>query len=69
MSTKVKNANKELDRMNSMGSSKIYRAEKLKKEISEEMKKEGVKEAVMDYIFGGDPDAVSPLEEIRKENK
>jgi len=65
----VENKNKEADKFTSAGSSAVYKAQRLNKAISEEMKKDGVREAVMDYIFGGDPDAVSPLAEIRKANK
>ena len=69
MSNKIKDGNKLSDRMSSLGSSKVYKAEKLRKEIQEEMKKDGVKEAVMAYIFDGNPDSVSPLQEIRDANK
>jgi len=65
----VENKNKEADKFTSAGSSVVYKAQRLSKAISEEMKKDGVREAVMEYIFGGDPDAVSPLAEIRKANK
>ena len=65
----VENKNKEADNFTSAGSSAVYKTQRLNKAISEEMKKDGVREAVMDYIFGGDPDAVSPLAEIRKANK
>jgi len=65
----VGNKNKEADKFSSAGNSAVYKAEKLRKAISDEMAKDGVKEAVMAYIFSNDPDAVSPLAEIRKENK
>ncbi len=65
----VENKNKEADRFASAGNSAVYKAQRLSKAITEELKKDGVKEAVLDYIFGGDPDAVSPLAEIRKANK
>lgn len=66
---KVADLNKESDKLSSLGSSAVYRAERLRLAIKEEMAIEGVKEAVMDYIFDGNPDSVSPLAEVRKENK
>jgi hypothetical protein len=65
----AKNKNKEADRFSSAGSSAVYKAERLRVAIAEAMKEDGMKEAVMEYIFSGDSDAVSPLEEIRKANK
>jgi len=65
----VENKNKEADKFTSAGSRAVYKAEKLQKEITEELRKDGVKEAVMEYIFDGNPDSVSPLQEIRNNNK
>ena len=61
--------NKESDRLSNAGASKVYKAEKLAKEIRHEMDEDGVKDAVMDFIFGGNPEAVSPLQEIRDANE
>jgi len=62
-------ASKENDSMSMKGTSAVYKAAKLSSAIKEELKKDGVKEALMDYIFGGETDAVSPLAEIRKAHK
>ena len=66
---KGESIHKESDRLSAAGTRAVYRAEKLKREIKEEMSKDGVKEAVMAYIFDGNPDSVSPLQEIRDANK
>jgi len=65
MSLENKKANAENDKVARAGLSNVYKAEKLKNAVSEAMKEDGMKEAVMDYIFGGDADAVSPLQEVR----
>jgi hypothetical protein len=69
MSLENKKANAENDKVARAGLSNVYKAEKLRAAVAEAMKEDGMKEAVMEYIFSGDPDAVSPLEEIRKANK
>jgi hypothetical protein len=65
----VENKNKQADKMQAAGTSAVYKKDRLRAAIAEEMKKDGVKEAVMAYIFDGNPDSVSPLAEIRKENQ
>lgn len=65
----AQNKNKEADSFASAGKSAVHKAEKLREAIQEELKKDGVKEAVMEYIFGGSSNKVSPLAEIRKANK
>jgi len=65
----IENKNKEADKFSAAGSSAVYKAARLRSAIFDELQKEGVKEAVMDFIFNGNPDAVSPLAEIRKANK
>jgi len=67
--SKVKDANKESDRLTAAGNSAVYKAEKLKSEIKEALKDPEMKQAVMDFIFSGDPEAESPLAEIRSKNK
>ena len=68
MGKKEKDADKINDRMSNLGTSAVYRDEKLKKAIKEAMNKDGMKEAVMAYIFDGNPDSENPLKEIRDEN-
>ena len=65
----VKAANKEADGITRAGLSAVYKREKLRGAIKEAMQDPAMKQAVTDYIFNGDPDAVSPLAEIRKANK
>jgi len=66
---KGESIHKENDRMTSLGSSAVYKEYKLRDAISKEMEKDGVREAVLDFIFSGDPEAVTPLQEIRDAHK
>jgi len=69
MGKKEEVANKLNDKMSTLGASAVYRDEKLKRAIKEAMAKEGMKEAVMAYIFDSNPDLESPLKEIRDANR
>ena len=71
MSTKAtqKLGNKESDRMSSVGTSAVYKAEKTRSEIRVALTNdEDLINKVHDFIFSGDPEAVSPLQEIRDAN-
>ena len=61
----ITNLNKEADKFNSIGSSRVQQSAKTRKAVQAEMKKDGVRQATLDYIFGGNPDAVSPLQEVK----
>ena len=63
---KGESINKESDKFTSMGTSAVNRAIKIRDKISTEMKKDGMKEAVMEFLFSKDPDAVSPLDHLRQ---
>jgi hypothetical protein len=66
---KGESIHKESDRMTSLGNSVIYKMGKKRDAIAKELEKDGVKEAVMAYIFSGDPEAISPLQEIHDAHK
>jgi len=66
---KGESIHKESDRLSAAGTAAVYRVDKMQKAVKAEMQKEGVKEAVMAYIFSGDPEAISPLQEVRDTNK
>jgi len=69
---KLNDANKELDRLTNLGLSAVYRIQKLSDEIKEYIEGpegEQVKKDLKEYIFGGDPKAVSPLAGIRAKHK
>ena len=57
----------EVDKMNRAGDAALYRAKEISAGIKEAMSEEGMKEKVMEFIFSGDPEAESPLAEIRAE--
>jgi hypothetical protein len=58
--------NKEADELTRAGNAALYKAQKEQAAVSEAMKDPETKKAVMDFIFSKDPDAVSPLDSIRK---
>jgi len=58
---------KEVDGLTAAENSKAYKANKKKDMIANALKKPGVKEEVMDFIFSGkDSDMESPLAEIHE---
>ncbi len=61
--------NKELDKLSNSGSNKVLKMNNEKRDIAKAMKQEGMKEAVMDYIFDGNPETASPLQDIRDSYK
>jgi hypothetical protein len=63
--TSVKNGLKELDRISNAGTSKVLKTEKLNVVVRAALEDKDLKQAVMDYIFDGNPESVSPLQEIR----
>ncbi len=63
--TSVKNSLKELDRISNVGTSKVLKMNKDREIIREELSEDGMTQKVMDFIFDGDPESVSPLQEIR----
>lgn len=66
--TTVKLGNKESDRLTSASTRLIYRLEKERIEIRNALDNTNTLEAVRDYIFSKDPEAVNPLQEIREAN-
>ena len=62
--------NKESDKLSTAGISVVYKANKLREAIKTAMKDDvNMKKAVHKFIFSGDPEAISPLQEIRNEHK
>ena len=55
------NLNIENDIASRAGMKAVNASEKARKNISNQMKNEDTKQATLDFIFGGNPDAVSPI--------
>jgi len=62
----ITNINKEADKMQAAGTKAVNKRNRLRAAVQTEMKKPGAKEALLNHIFGGNPDSVSPLDEVRK---
>lgn len=57
--------NTEADKMARNGLSVMYKKEKMRAAVKEALLDHEMKSALNEYVFGGDPDAINPLKEIR----
>lgn len=57
--------NAEADKMTRNGLSVMDKKIKMKAAVAEALKEPEMKAALKEYIFGGDPDAINPLAEVR----
>ncbi len=56
----------EVDKLTSVENSALTKATKHRSAIASAMTDKDMQKKVMDFIFSGDPEAVSPLDEVRK---